>query len=84
MYSDEKTDSSEDTDKVIEISTNVPETEPLKQDMRKHNLKVHALHYKYFDKIFNDDSFASRRLIKLFKFRSGLPIDLPNRENEDC
>ena len=42
MYSDEKTDSSEDTDKVIEISTNVPETEPLKQDMRKHNLKVHA------------------------------------------
>ena len=84
MYSDEKIDSSEDTDKQIEISSKVQETEPLKQDMKKHNLKLHAKQCKYFDKIFNDDSFASRRLIKLFKFRSGLPIDLPNRENEDC
>ena len=75
MYSDEKTDESEDSDKEIEITTKVPETEPLKPDMRKHNLKVLAKQYKYFDKIFNDDSFASRRLIKLFKFRSGLPIE---------
>jgi len=42
MYSDEKTDSSEDTDKEIETSTKVPETEPLKQNMRKQNIKVLA------------------------------------------
>lgn len=75
MYSDEKTDESEDSDKEIELSNQVPETEPLKPDMREHDLSVLAKQYKYFDKIFNSDSFASRRLIKLFKFRSGLPIE---------
>ena len=83
MYSDEKIDSSEDTDKQIEISSKVQETEPLKQDMKKHNLKLHAKQCKYFDKILNDDSFASRRLIKLYKFRIGLPIDLTKRESKD-
>jgi hypothetical protein len=75
MYSDEKTDESEDSDKEIELSTKVPETEPLKPDMREHNITVLAKQYKYFDKIFNSDTFASRRLIKLFKLRSGLPIE---------